>query len=150
MPSLLFYQINAFACEQCQELETCNFVEDEYISIDVAVSRIREEVPSLVELVRERVDIMSNTRSKLDTLLARVNQEKVLFLVALCVMNSCCFLKLNQNRSLERIHIEFSQYEMALKKRMNIVLQRVEEEVISSGMHLYAFMAATNAIKSNT
>lgn len=34
-----------------------------------------------------------------------------------------------QNRSLERIHIEFNQFEMALKKRMSAILQRVEEEV---------------------
>ncbi len=67
--------MNAFACEQCRE--TCNFSEDQYISIDVAVSQIREEVPSLIELLRERVNIMSKTRSDLDKLLGRVDQEKV-------------------------------------------------------------------------
>ena len=67
--------MNAFACEQCRE--TCNFSEDRYISIDVAVSQIREEVPSLIELLRDRVTIMSKTRSELDILLSRVNQEKV-------------------------------------------------------------------------
>ena len=55
----------------------CNFSEDEYISIDVAVSQIREEVPSLIELLRDRVDIMSKTRSELDMLYRRVDQEKV-------------------------------------------------------------------------
>lgn len=68
-------QVNAFACEQCRE--TCNFSDDAYISIDVAVSQIRDEVPSLVELLRERVNIMSGTRSDLDKLLGRVEQEKV-------------------------------------------------------------------------
>lgn len=67
--------MNAFACEQCKE--TCNFSDDNYISIDVAVSQIREEVPSLVELLRDRVNIMSKTRSELDKLLGRVDQEKV-------------------------------------------------------------------------
>lgn len=67
--------MNAFACELCRE--TCNFTEDNYISIDVAVSQIREEVPSLIELLRERVDIMSKTRSDLDRLLGRVDQEMV-------------------------------------------------------------------------
>lgn len=67
--------MNAFACEQCRE--TCNFSEDRYISIDVAVSQIREEVPSHIELLRDRVTIMSKTRSELETLLGRVSQEKV-------------------------------------------------------------------------
>lgn len=74
-PLFIFRQVNAFACEQCKE--TCNFTEDNYISIDVAVSQIREEVPSLIELLRERVNIMSKTRADLDKLLGRVDQEKV-------------------------------------------------------------------------
>ena len=41
------------------------------------MSEIREEVPSLIELLRERVNIMSKTRSDLDKLLGRVDQEKV-------------------------------------------------------------------------
>lgn len=68
-------QVNAFACEQCKEI--CNFSEDKYISIDMAVSQVRDEVPNLVDFLRERVDIMSKTRAELDELLGRVNQEKV-------------------------------------------------------------------------
>ena len=67
--------MNAFACELCRE--TLDFVQDEYISIDVAVAQIREEVPGLIELLRERVKIMAKTRSELDLLLTRVDQEKV-------------------------------------------------------------------------
>ncbi len=67
--------MNSFACEECKNV--CNFIEDEYISIEVALSQIREDVPSLIELLRERVDIMSSTRAQLDKLLGRVDQEKV-------------------------------------------------------------------------
>lgn len=67
--------MNAFACEVCQE--TLDFVKDEYISIDIAVAQIREEVPALIELLQERVRIMAKTRSDLDQLLTRVDQEKV-------------------------------------------------------------------------
>ena len=42
-----------------------------------------------------------------------------------------CYANFEQNRSLERIHIEFNQFEMALKKRMTSILQSVEEEVCS-------------------
>ncbi len=68
-------QVNSFACELCGEVR--NFAEDDYIPIERAVSKIREEVPSLVELLRNRVDIMSRTRSDLDALLGKVDQEKV-------------------------------------------------------------------------
>ena len=72
------FQVNCFACEQCRE--TRNFSEDQYIAIERAVSHIREEVPSLIELVRARVDIMSKTRAQLDNLLGKVDQEKVLYI----------------------------------------------------------------------
>jgi len=75
MLMFLCLQINSFACEQCGEVR--NFAEDKYIPIERAVSQIREEVPSLVELLRNRVDIMSRTRSELDALLGKVDQEKV-------------------------------------------------------------------------
>ena len=68
-------QVNSFACDQCGEVR--NFIEDEYIPIERAVSQVREEVPSLVELLRTRVDIMSNTRSALEALLGKVDKEKV-------------------------------------------------------------------------
>lgn len=71
--------MNKFACEQCRE--TYDFIEEEYISIEVAVSQIRDEVPDLVQLLRERVKIMANTRSELETLLKRVDREKVLLLL---------------------------------------------------------------------
>ena len=67
--------MNAFACELCKGIR--DFVAEEFISVDVAVSQIREEVPSLIELLRERVNLMSNTRADLDQLVGKVDQEKV-------------------------------------------------------------------------
>ena len=71
--------MNSFACEQCGEVR--NFSEDSYIPIERAVSKIREEVPSLIELLRNRVDIMSRTRSDLEALLGKVDQEKVIIII---------------------------------------------------------------------
>lgn len=34
-----------------------------------------------------------------------------------------------QKRSLEKVHIEFNEYELALKRRMTEILQRIDEEV---------------------
>lgn len=73
---VIITQENAFACGKCRELRDFSS-EDNFVSIDVAVSRVREEVPSLMELLRERVNMMSSTRAELDTLLGRVDQEKV-------------------------------------------------------------------------
>lgn len=67
--------MNAFACDLCKEIR--DFGTEEFVSIDVAVSQIREEVPSLIALLRERVNLMSNTRADLDKLLGKVDQEKV-------------------------------------------------------------------------
>ena len=73
--------MNAFACELCKDIR--DFVAEEFISVDVAVSQIREEVPSLIELLRERVNLMSNTRADLDQLLGKVDQEKVILLFSI-------------------------------------------------------------------
>ena len=50
---------------------------DRYIPIDDAVAYIRDEVPTLIQLIRERVDTISQTRAELEQLLGRVDQEKV-------------------------------------------------------------------------
>ena len=57
--------------------DECNFAEDAYISVDLAISQVRDEVPGLIDVMRERVDKISQTRSELDKLLGRVEQEKV-------------------------------------------------------------------------
>lgn len=69
-------QVNKFACEDCKS-DGDGFAGDGYISIDDAVSYIRDEVPSLIQLIRERVDTISQTRGQLEQLLGRVDQEKV-------------------------------------------------------------------------
>lgn len=35
-----------------------------------------------------------------------------------------------QKKSLERVHLEFNEFEIALKKRMAEILARIEEEVL--------------------
>ena len=51
--------------------------EEEYIPVDKAVAQVREDVPGLIQFIREKVDTIVQTRSKLDELLKRVDQEKV-------------------------------------------------------------------------
>ena len=68
-------QMNRFACEDCKD--ESNFSEDAYISVAIAISQIRDEVPSLMGFIRERVDTISQTRDELDQLLGQVEQEKV-------------------------------------------------------------------------
>lgn len=67
--------MNAFACEQCKDIRS--FIEEEFVTIEESVAQIREKVPSLVALLRERVILMSNTRADLDKLLGKLDQEKV-------------------------------------------------------------------------
>lgn len=67
--------MNRFACEDCKD--ECNFTEDAYISVAVAISQIRDEVPSLMDVIRERVDTIAQTRAELEQLLGRVEREKV-------------------------------------------------------------------------
>ena len=67
--------MNRFACEDCKD--ESNFSEDAYISVAIAISQIRDEVPSLMGFIRERVDTISQTRGELDQLLGQVEQEKV-------------------------------------------------------------------------
>lgn len=78
------FEVNQFACEVCREER--NFKKDKYIPIDDAVSQIRDEVPSLVQLTRDRVNDISRTRAELEELLGRVDSEKV------CTRDSsqCC------------------------------------------------------------
>ena len=85
------------------------FDEEGYIPIDDAVAKIRNELPLLTEQIRERVDTISHTTAQLDELLSHVDQEKA--------------------ATIDRVRVEFNQFEMALRKRLGSVLQRVEDEV---------------------
>ena len=74
--------MNSFACELCKQIR--DFAAEEFVPIEDAVAKIREEVPSLIALLRERVNLMSNTRADLEKLLGKLNQEKVYIIK--CVM----------------------------------------------------------------
>ncbi len=69
-------QRNKFACEQCNQSGIC-LVEDCYVPIEQAVEAVRNDVPSLMQLIRDKVDIIVKTRTELDSLLKKVDQEKV-------------------------------------------------------------------------
>ena len=69
-------QCNEFACEICKSSGNCS-EEDHYIPIDQAVEQVRNDLPSLMQLVREKVDTIIQTRAKLDELLRRIDQERV-------------------------------------------------------------------------
>ncbi len=51
--------------------------EDHYIPIEDAVEAVRNDVPSLMQLIRDKVEAIIKTRTELDSLLKRVDQEKV-------------------------------------------------------------------------
>ena len=51
--------------------------EDRYIPIEEAVEAVRNDVPSLMQLIRDKVEAIIKTRAELDSLLKRVDQEKV-------------------------------------------------------------------------
>ena len=75
-PCIFFsFKVNQFACNECKTER--NFEEDMFIAIDDAVAQIREEVPGLIQLTRDRVDDISHTRAELEELLGRVDNEKV-------------------------------------------------------------------------
>ena len=69
-------QRNEFACETCKSSGSCS-EEDRYIPIDQAVEQVRSDLPSLMQLVREKVETIIQTRAKLDELLKRIDQERV-------------------------------------------------------------------------
>ena len=61
------------------------------------------------------MDTIAHTRAQLDELLKRVDQER--------------------GKALDRVRVEFQQFEVALKKRLSSMEQRIEEEVnTSSGL----------------
>ena len=72
----------------------CNFAEDAYISVDVAISQIRDEVPSLMCVIRERVDTISQTRAELEELVGRVEQQKVITVLHVLVRPSSYYQSL--------------------------------------------------------
>lgn len=82
------HQMNRFACENCKD--ESNFSEDAYISVAIAISQIRDEVPSLMDVIRERVDTISQTRGELDQLLGKVEQEKVTTVILLTSSQHFC------------------------------------------------------------
>ena len=90
-----------------------DFQGDQYISIDEAVSRVRDELPSLIHLVRDRVNTISQTRSELNGLLKHVDLEKA--------------------KTMDRVRVEFNQFELFLKKRLQQVESMIEDEVGSLG-----------------
>ncbi len=69
-------QKNKFACEQCNQSGVC-LPEDSYIPIEEAVEAVRNDVPSLMQLIRGKVDVIVKTRTELDSLLKKVDQENV-------------------------------------------------------------------------
>ncbi len=79
------------------------------MSIDEAVLKVRNELPNLIPLIRVRVDIVSQTRTELNDLLNRVDQEKA--------------------KALDRVRVEFNQFELFLKKRLQQVECLIEDEV---------------------
>ncbi|CAI8020747.1 hypothetical protein GBAR_LOCUS12381, partial [Geodia barretti] len=106
-PCLFFsFKVNQFACEHCRDDR--DFEQDEFQSIEDAVRRVREQVPNLTRLIRERVEVMQETRTELETLLNRVDEEK--------------------QKTMDKVRYEFNHFDMALKHRLHELLLNVESE----------------------
>jgi len=71
-----FPQLNRFACEMCNMAGKCS-EEDQFIPIEQAMEQVKRDVPSLMQLIREKVTTIAQTREKLGMLLNKVDQEKV-------------------------------------------------------------------------
>lgn len=104
---LFSFSENRFACEECTREP--NYVAENFIDIEGAVEFVRSNIPGLVSKVtsfRERLQV---TQGKLNDKLGRIDQAKM--------------------TAVDKVRVEFQDFEMALRKRLAYVESQVEENV---------------------
>ena len=98
---------NRFACEEC--VNDPSISTKDYIDIETAVSDVRDAIPSLMTKVSAMRDRLQVTQNKLGDQLGKMDQVKL--------------------SAMEKVRIDFQDFEMALRKRLAYVESQVEETV---------------------
>ena len=107
-PSQLFsFKLNVFACEECKN--NPGFDSTLYQPIDKAVLKVNDQLLSLTKWMQERSEKVSQTMGELDSVLGDLDKE--------------------QSKAIDSVRVEFNQFELTLRRRMNTVINKVEEEV---------------------
>ena len=82
---------------------------DNFVDIETAVSDVRDAIPSLMTKVAAMRDRLQVTQNKLGDQLGKMDQVKL--------------------SAIEKVRIDFQDFEMALRKRLAYVESQVEETV---------------------
>lgn len=98
---------NNFACEEC--MQDFDFSAKEYMDIERAVSEVRDSIPPLMAKVAAVRDRLQKTQNTLTEHLGKMDQIKL--------------------STLEKVRMDFQDFEMSLRKRLAYVESQVEETV---------------------
>ena len=108
-PSQLFsFQLKAFACEECKK--NPDFDSSLYQPIGDAVLKVNDQLLNLTQWMKARSEKVSQTMEELDGVLGHLDNER--------------------SKATDLVRVEFNQFELTLRKRMNVVINNVEQEVI--------------------
>lgn len=105
---------NIFACEDC--IREFDFSPENFMDIEKAVTDVRDSIPPLMTKVAAIRDHLQLTQNKLSDQLGRMDQVKL--------------------TALEKVRMDFQDFEMSLRKRLAFVESQVEETV--SVLTIYA------------
>lgn len=89
---------------------------ENYIDIETAVSDVRDAIPSLMTKVSAMRDRLQVTQNKLGDQLGKMDQVKL--------------------SAIEKVRIDFQDFEMSLRKRLAYVESQVEETVSNTYMYV--------------
>ena len=104
---LFSFTENRFACEECTH--ELNYVAENFVDIESAVEYVRSNIPGLVSKVTVFRERLQATQGKLNERLGRIDQAKM--------------------TAVDKVRVEFQDFEMALRKRLAYVESQVEENV---------------------
>ena len=98
---------NSFACTQCRN--DGNTTDEGYYDIESAVMEVRKLIPPLMSKISAMRDRLQMTQGKLSEQLGRMDQVKL--------------------TAVDKVRMEFQDFEMALRKRLAYVESQVEQAV---------------------
>lgn len=98
---------NRFACEEC--VHDFDYSPELFVDIETAVLDVRKSLPPLMSRMSTIRDRLQSTQEKLSEQLGRMDQAKL--------------------TAIDKVRVEFQDFEMSLRKRLAFVESQVEEVV---------------------
>lgn len=98
---------NRFACESCKE--EIDFPSENFVDIETAVTEVRKSIPPLMTKISAIRDRLQVTQGKLSDQLGKMDQVK--------------------STAIDKVRMEFEDFEMSLRKRLAYVESQVEQAV---------------------